>query len=104
MNTSVVQSLHLMHSDKVQEQFAAVDGHISKWLADKSLPNDRLIDELYLAAFCRFPDAEEQKFASVLLANADAAAPAEDAAKTRREITEDLLWALLNTAEFVFNH
>ncbi|MCB1095274.1 MAG: DUF1553 domain-containing protein [Verrucomicrobiae bacterium] len=102
MSTSVVQALHLMHSDKLQEQFSAKGSRLTRLLSDTSLQNNEIIDELYLAAYCRYPDPDEQKLASDWLA--EAGTGADDPANARRGAVEDLLWALLNTAEFVFNH
>ena len=51
--------------------------------------------ELYLAAYARLPDREELKLG-------DGGFSAEGA--TRQSATEDVLWALINSAEFVFNH
>ena len=94
MSTSVVQALHLMHSDRLQGQIAAKDGRVAT-LLENGLSDDAVIDELYLCTFCRYPDDEERQIAKELL---------EGDADNRTAAVEDLLWALLNTAEFVFNH
>lgn len=99
MSTSVVQALHLMHSDKLQEQFNSPEGRIATLLKDSSLSDDAIIDELYLSAFCRYPENEERDIARQILHTPDKTG--DDA---RRAAVEDLLWALLNTAEFIFNH
>jgi hypothetical protein len=99
MSTSVVQALHLMHSDRLQEQFNAPESRITQLLKDSSLSSDAIIDEIYLAAYCRNPIAEERKIARKLF---DQVTNKE--ADSQRVAMEDLLWALLNTAEFVFNH
>ncbi len=91
---SVVQALHLMNSNKVQAQIASSEGRAKK-LADSKLSEQEIIDELYLAALSRFPAREEMQLAL-------AAFSAKDA--TRRSATEDVMWALINSAEFVFNH
>jgi hypothetical protein len=54
-----------------------------------------IVQELYLATFGRFLTGEEAK-------RAEKAYTTEGA--TRQTATEDVLWALLNSAEFVFNH
>ena len=54
----------------------------------------RIADELYLSALARFPTPEESRRAVSVLT----------AAPTREQAAEDLMWALLNTKEFVFNH
>ena len=92
--TSVVQALHLMNSEDLQKQIAHKTGRATR-LADTDRPTAAIIEELYLAAFSRFPTADEVKVAS-------AAYDAPEA--TRQTATEDIIWALLNSAEFVFNH
>ena len=64
-------------------------------LADSTRTPEELIDELYLATLSRFPDEKEQ----ALLLSAF-----EDSAGDRRKAAEDILWALLNSKDFMFNH
>ncbi|MBX3746615.1 MAG: DUF1553 domain-containing protein [Verrucomicrobiae bacterium] len=91
---SVAQALHLMHSPRVQEKLAGAEGRVHR-LASGDLGPEAIVTELYLAAYSRYPTAEERRLAA-------AAFEAEGA--TRQTATEDVLWALLNSAEFVFNH
>jgi hypothetical protein len=49
---------------------------------------------VYLLAYSRFPTAAER---------AAGAKRYEKPGATRKSATEDLLWALINTPEFVFN-
>ena len=91
---SVVQALHLMNSNKLQSQIANAEGRAKK-LADSKLSDEEIISEIYLAAWCRFPDKEELEVARSAFSAKDA---------TRQTATEDVMWALLNSAEFVFNH
>lgn len=87
------QVLHLANGDKVHEKIVADQGRIARRLGEKATDAE-LIDELYLATFCRRPDDRERTTVARLIA----------AAPSRKEGLEDLLWALLNSAEFVFNH
>jgi hypothetical protein len=91
---SVVQSLHLMHSDTLSRKLADKSGRVAK-LAASDTTVEAIIEELYLAAFNRPPNDDELKSASELFA---------DPETTRQTASEDLLWVLLNSAEFVFNH
>src|SRR5439155_20077440 len=52
------------------------------------------VADLYLATFSRPPTPEEGKRAEALIAQAP----------SKKEGYEDLLWALLNSKEFLFNH
>jgi hypothetical protein len=94
LRTSVVQSLHMMNSRGLQAKLSHAEGRVKK-LAESKLTPQEIVTELYLGAFSRLPTAEE-------LSKATLAFEAPDA--TRQIATEDLLWALLNSPEFVFNH
>jgi hypothetical protein len=63
-------------------------------LASSDLAPEKIAEELYLLCYGRFPSADELTVARQVFS-------AEGA--SRRQATEDLLWALLNTPEFVFN-
>ena len=54
-----------------------------------------MVDELFLMTLARFPHPEER---SLMLEAFTAVAP------NRRQAVEDVLWALLNTKEFLYNH
>ena len=91
---SVVQSLHMMNSRSLQSKFSSPEGRLKK-LADGKMTAEEIVAELYLSAFSRFPSAEELKTAAGAFVIPKA---------TRQTATEDVLWALLNSAEFVLNH
>ncbi len=91
---SVVQSLHLMNSKALQTKLAHPNGRARQLAAGNQTPA-AIVAELYLSTLGRPPTAEE-------LAVATAAFTADKA--TRTSATEDVFWALLNSAEFVFNH
>jgi hypothetical protein len=91
---SVVQSLHLMNSKALQSKLSNKTGR-ARQLADSAKSPEGIVTDLYLATLSRPPADEELKLAT-------AAFTAKDA--TRQSATEDVFWALLNSAEFVFNH
>ena len=70
------------------------------------MPEPKRIQELYLAAFAREPDAEEVRIAEAHLAKPrlDAQSKPLDSQRGRQQGYEDLLWALINTKEFLYNH
>ena len=93
-DSSVVQALHLMNSNRLTTKIASSTGRVAL-LAKSDRPPEAIVTELYLAAYSRVPTDEEMKIA-VAAFSADGA--------TRKTAAEDILWALINSAEFVFNH
>jgi hypothetical protein len=63
-------------------------------LAKGPKPPAAVVDEVYLLAYVRFPTDTERTAAVKRF---------ERPGATRRQATEDLMWALINTPEFVFN-
>ncbi len=92
--SSVVQALHLMNSDSLQKKLSSDKGRIAA-LVKSDLPEPKLVSEIYLAAYNRLPEAMELQEALRFFATPGA---------TRQTAAEDLAWALINSAEFVFNH
>ena len=91
---SVVQALHLMNSNSLQSKLTSSEGRINK-LAKSDLPEPKLVNEIYLATYNRLPNAAELQ-TSLRFFNTPGS--------TRQTAAEDLAWALINSAEFVFNH
>ncbi|HEU4751542.1 MAG TPA: DUF1549 and DUF1553 domain-containing protein, partial [Armatimonadota bacterium] len=91
---SVPQMLHMMNSSAMQDRLSSKDGTVAA-LERSGKTEDEVITELYLTALNRFPSAAE-------LAAARGAFTREKV--TRRQAIEDVLWALLNSAEFLLNH
>jgi hypothetical protein len=91
---SVVQALHLMNATRLQTMLTDSKGRASR-LAKSTLTPTQVLEELYLACYSRLPTSEE-------LAIAGKALDVELA--NRQSAIEDILWSLLNSAEFVFNH
>ncbi len=91
-DTSVVQALHLMNAPRLHDKITTDDGRAAE-LAKSDQPAEQIVEELYLLTYCRYPTDAEREFAIGVLA---------DAGDDRRHAVEDLLWALINTPEFVF--
>ena len=93
LSPTMVQTLHLMNSPTVQKQLQSSTGRATN-LAKSDLSPEQIVEQLYLLAYSRFPTQEEKELASAVI-------PTEG---DRQEAIRDLIWALMNTAEFVFNH
>lgn len=91
---SIVQALHLMNSSKLQDMLVDKNGRAARLAKSDTLP-PKIIEELYLACYSRLPEAEEMSIALRAFALPET---------TRQTAIEDVMWSLLNSAEFVFNH
>jgi hypothetical protein len=93
---SVAQVLHLLNSQRVDAKLRHESGLVAR-LARQAISDEQLVEQLYLAAFARFPTREEAAVGRQYL-NAGGS-PAG-----RRAKAEDLMWTMLNSIEFAFNH
>lgn len=91
-DTSVVQALHLMNAPNLHRKVISDDGRAAR-LANSKRSTAEIVDELYLLAYGRLP-TEKERGAAIKRFDKDGT--------SRRQATEDLMWALINTPEFVF--
>ncbi len=103
--SSLAQSLHLMNAQDIRQKLATANGR-ADLLSKSPKPEPEKLGEIYMAAFQREPRAEELKVAAEYLnqPRVDAEGKPIDPATAKRQAYEDLLWALINTKEFLFNH
>ncbi len=93
---SVAQVLHLLNSERVQQKLSHENGRIARLCREQ--PDDaKLVEELYLTIFSRYPSDSERQVALRHLSRATDV-------ESRRTAAEDLAWTMLNSLEFVFNH
>jgi hypothetical protein len=91
-DSTVTQTLHLMNAPAIHAKVTSDEGFAAKLAASEKTP-DEITQELYLTVYSRFPDDEEQAVAREFF---------QQEGTNRRQATEDMLWALVNTPEFVF--
>jgi hypothetical protein len=90
---NIAQALHLLNGDFLNRKIAAPTGRVETLLkATKPVP--AIVEELYLATLSRPPRPEEATRAAGWVGNA----------ASEREGIQDLLWVLVNSREFQFNH
>ncbi len=89
---TIVQALHLMNAENLYRKVTSDQGRAAA-LAASELPPAEIIRQLYRSVYSREPTAEELKYTTGLFKKEDS---------TRRAVIEDILWALLNTPEFVY--
>ncbi len=93
-DASLAQSLHLLNSKEVHGLLTAKDGRIAKLAAEKERSDAERIRELYHWVYARPPVDEELEIAVGHIT----------ASENKTAAYEDILWALINTKEFLFNH
>jgi len=93
MEPALPQTLFRMTDPALLQKFSDKNGRAAK-LAKTKLSNQELVDELFLTTLARLPKADEKE---------DAIKHLQDA-KNRQEAITDVLWALVNTREFILNH
>jgi hypothetical protein len=91
---SMTQVLHLYNGETVNQKLAAKGSAAER--ATGEADNNRIVEELYLAALSRMPTKGERES----LLGELAAVSEED----RRQVIEDLYWSVLTSREFLFNH
>lgn len=88
---SIPQALYLMNSTSLNARIQAEGRTNLGILLRNNRDNKAALDELYLTTLTRYPSADEQKInLSYIKATGD-----------RNEAFEDILWALLNSTEFL---
>lgn len=103
---SLAQTLHLLNSKNIQDKLAGAGGNADKLASQGDRANEDKIIELYKRAFSREPKDDEMKTAIDYI-NKKTQQAKENGGKineANKMAYEDLVWALLNTKEFLFNH
>ncbi len=100
---SLAQSLHLFNAKNIHDQLARKDGRAAGLSLDKTISHNEKINRLYYRAFARLPRKEEVDVAVGYLNRVALDKEGKPVDKTK-ERYEDILWALVNTKEFLFNH
>ncbi len=89
---TVVQTLHLMNSENLFKKVTSDKGWAAE-LAKSDIAPAEIVKKMYLAIYSRYPNDKELDIGVNLYENEES---------DRRLISEDLMWALMNTPEFVF--
>ena len=91
---NLAQSLHLLNSAEVQNKLSNGQGRAAKLAQDMTQTPEQKVRALYMWVFSRPPVADET---AVALAHINRV-------ENKQQAYEDILWALVNTKEFLFNH
>jgi hypothetical protein len=91
---NLAQSLHLLNSPEIQSKLTDKSGRATLLASDQQRSDEDKLRELYLWVYSREPQPDELQIALAHLAK-----------NTNKQLAyEDILWALINTKEFLFNH
>ena len=93
MAPSMSQALELFNGETLQGKLKNGEGVVAA-LVKSAKGDDEIIEELFLRTLARRPTAKERADLGKALAGAE----------KRDEAFQDVLWALINTKEFMFNH
>jgi hypothetical protein len=101
----MVQVLHLNNGTTINEKLRDEKSRVAHYLAD-NLADADILEDVYMRALSRRPTNQERKsLLQVLTAATTVEDTGSDEAKqTRREVIEDLLWSVMTSREFLFQH
>jgi hypothetical protein len=94
---NLAQCLHLMNSGEVLGKVSSPTGRAAVLAADASLSAEQKVRQIFLLVYSRNPKPREVELALRHLSRAKNKIEEKSA-------LEDLLWALINTKEFMYNH
>lgn len=89
---SLEQTLNLVNGPTVAKAVSHPKGLIARRVKE-GVSDEKLVEDVYLAVFCRRPTKEEAKKGVAYLKEVD----------DRPEAAQDLMWALINSPAFLFN-
>jgi len=105
-DASLAQSLHLLNSKDVQAKVADDKGRAATLASDTTRSDEEKLHDLYRWAYSRDPKPDEIQTAKTHLDKGANKSSDEkgNAVNGKRLAYEDIVWALVNTKEFLFNH
>src|SRR5262249_2633695 len=93
---NLAQALHLLNSDEVQNKLSAANSR-ADLLAKDTRPDAEKVEDMFLWELGRKPTAKDLEIATAHIAKY------ADKPNGKKTAYENVLWALLNSKEFIFN-
>jgi hypothetical protein len=88
---NLAQALHTLNGDILSEKIAGAGGRIAKLLEEEKAVGE-MIMEIYLVTVCRIPSSEEMQACLTII----------EESPSPKEGYEDLMWALINSKDFLY--
>jgi hypothetical protein len=99
---TITQALHIINGDTLNNKLRAPGSSVDM-LLKLGFSDEQIVDYLYLAAFSRHPKDSERAALVEALFTAEHQ-KVEGVDDPRRAALVDMLWAMLTSEEFMFNH
>ncbi len=90
-DANLAQALHTLNGDVITSKITAKNARVAGLLAAKK-SHAEIVTDLYLASLCRLPSEAELAVSQEIV----------NESKSPAEAYQDLLWALINTKQFLF--
>jgi Protein of unknown function (DUF1553)/Protein of unknown function (DUF1549)/Bacterial Ig-like domain (group 2) len=101
---TIGQALAVINGDTLNKKLSAPDGTIALFLK-LGLSDRRSLEYMYLSAFSRYPTDGERQTATAAIESARLSRGGEQARReAHKQALEDMVWAMLTSKEFLFNH
>ena len=99
---TITQALHIINGDTLNNKVRAPENSINA-LIKRGLSDEQIVNDLYFASFSRYPKETEGAALVKALHSAEQQkmSVADD---PRRDALNDMLWAILTSEAFMFNH
>ena len=94
------QVLHMINGETLHAKVISDQSHLAHWLKEKEASDRKILDRLFLATLSRYPRRQERRTVEDQLQGSDP----EERQRTREEVFQDVLAALLNSKEFMYVH
>jgi hypothetical protein len=92
-NVSLRQAMNMMAGDTVNQKIRSDRGNLARMIGD-GLTDDQITEHFYLASLSRYPTTSEKEMCRTAIGKAS----------SRRAGLENVVWALLDSNEFLYNH
>jgi hypothetical protein len=99
---TITQALHIINGETLNNKLRAPHNVIDSLLKG-GLSDEQIVSHLYLASFSRYP-AESQRSALVKALQSAEQQHKPGVNDPRREALNDMMWAMLTSEAFMFNH